>query len=457
MFGKHKSDMGIFREISVLFRSTINLAGHIDTEAAERSIRNNIFFRGPNAWILAIAIIIASVGLNVNAIPVVIGAMLISPLMGPIFGLGLGLGVSDVQLMKASGKNLLVMVIISLTASFLYFVITPLSLTNPTELLARTNPTIYDVLIALFGGFAGILEQSRKEKGTVFAGVAIATALMPPLCTAGFGLASGNIGYFFGALYLFFINCLFIMLATYLSVKYLKFRQTEFVDVASGHKTKRIITLLVLLFIIPSIWSAVTLIKQNRFEESALAFIEHTKSYGKSIIYDYKIDHTDGSKVELFFTGEPLDDNAKQAICNTAARYDIDQSNIVINDHTTTGSTENIKLVTDIYDRMDTEISSRDKEISRLKAELKKQESEQIPYLQLTREIRANNPTISEVHITRGEKIMAEMSDSTAQTTIVMVRTNGMFDHDAHQKLENWLKIRLDEEELTLITQPTNK
>ncbi len=449
--------MGIFREISVLFRSTINLAGHIDTEAAERSIRNNIFFRGPNAWILAIAIIIASVGLNVNAIPVVIGAMLISPLMGPIFGLGLGLGVSDVQLMKASGKNLLVMVIISLTASFLYFVITPLSLTNPTELLARTNPTIYDVLIALFGGFAGILEQSRKEKGTVFAGVAIATALMPPLCTAGFGLASGNIGYFFGALYLFFINCLFIMLATYLSVKYLKFRQTEFVDVATGHKTKRIITLLVLLFIIPSIWSAVTLIKQNRFEESALAFIEHTKSYGKSIIYDYKIDHTDGSKVELFFTGEPLDDNAKQAICNTAARYDIDQSNIVINDHTTTGSTENIKLVTDIYDRMDTEISSRDKEISRLKAELKKQESEQIPYLQLTREIRANNPAISEVHITRGEKIMAEMSDSTAQTTIVMVRTNGMFDHDAHQKLENWLKIRLDEEELTLITQPTNK
>jgi hypothetical protein len=237
------------------------------------------------------------------------------------------------------------------------------------------------------------------------------------------------------------------MLATYLSVKYLKFRQTEFVDVATGHKTKRIITLLVLLFIIPSIWSAVTLIKQNRFEESALAFIEHTKSYGKSIIYDYKIDHTDGSKVELFFTGEPLDDNAKQAICNTAARYDIDQSNIVINDHTTTGSTENIKLVTDIYDRMDTEISSRDKEISRLKAELEKQESEQIPYLQLTREIRANNPTISEVHITRGEKIMAEMSDSTAQTTIVMVRTNGKFDHDAYQKLENWLKIRLDEEE----------
>jgi uncharacterized hydrophobic protein (TIGR00271 family) len=204
--------MGLFQNLVNVFRNTVNLTGYIDTEAAEKSIRNNIYFRGPNAWILAIATIIASVGLNVNSIPVVIGAMLISPLMGPIFGLGLGLGVSDMNMLKLSGKNLLVMVCISLTASFIYFLITPLSLTNPTELLARTNPTIYDVLIALFGGFAGILEQCRKEKGTVFSGVAIATALMPPLCTAGFGLASGNLSYFLGALYLFFINCLFIMI-----------------------------------------------------------------------------------------------------------------------------------------------------------------------------------------------------------------------------------------------------
>ena len=140
--------MGIFQNFKNLFMDTVNLAGYIDTETAEKSIRSNIYFRGPNAWILAIATIIASVGLNVNSIPVVIGAMLISPLMGPIFGLGLGLGVNDMNLMKSSGKNLLVMVSISLAASFLYFLITPLSLSNPTELLARTNPTIYDVLIA---------------------------------------------------------------------------------------------------------------------------------------------------------------------------------------------------------------------------------------------------------------------------------------------------------------------
>ena len=201
--------MAIIKNLVETIKNIANIDAHIDTDAAEHSIRNNIEFKGPNAWILAVAIIIASVGLNVNSIPVIIGAMLISPLMGPIFGLGLGLGVNDMQLIKSSGKNLVIMVCISLVASFIYFLITPLNLTNPTELLARTNPTIYDVLIALFGGFAGIFEQCRKEKGTVFSGVAIATALMPPLCTAGFGLASGNFTWFLGAIYLFCINCIF--------------------------------------------------------------------------------------------------------------------------------------------------------------------------------------------------------------------------------------------------------
>ena len=177
--------MAFFNSIVDNIKSIGNISEHIDTEAAEKAIRSNITFKGPNAWILAFAIIIASVGLNVNSIPVIIGPMLISPLMGPIFGIGLGLGINDFDLLKASLKNLLVMMGISLVASLIYFLITPLSLANPTELLARTNPTIYDVLIALFGGLAGIFEQSRKEKGTVFSGVAIATALMPPLCPAG--------------------------------------------------------------------------------------------------------------------------------------------------------------------------------------------------------------------------------------------------------------------------------
>jgi uncharacterized hydrophobic protein (TIGR00271 family) len=449
--------MGIIKNIGALFHSSVDLEGHIDTEAAERSIRNNIFFRGPNAWILAIAIIIASVGLNVNSIPVVIGAMLISPLMGPIFGLGLGLGISDVQLVKSSGKNLLVMVVISLTASFLYFLITPLSLSNPTELLARTNPTIYDVLIALFGGFAGIFEQCRKEKGTVFAGVAIATALMPPLCTAGFGLAGGNFGYFFGALYLFFINCLFIMLATYISVKYFKFRETEYSDISTGRKTKRMITMLIILFIVPSIWSAVILINQNRFEENAIAFVEHSKSYGKSIIYDYKIDHTDGSTIEISFVGEPLDERTRSDIYSTAARYGISKEKLIINDHTTTENINEMELVKDLYDRMDREISTRDAEIARLRAELESSESDKIPYKQLAQEITSTYPAIQEVHITRGESVHIESIEQTKSSMIVVAYTNEKMSDTECNKLESWLKIRLSEENITLFTIAQNE
>lgn len=442
--------MGLFKDIGTLFKATVNIAGYIDTEAAEKAIRSSIYFRGPNAWILAIATIIASIGLNVNSIPVVIGAMLISPLMGPIFGLGLGLGVNDMTLLKSSGKNLLVMVCISLAASFLYFLITPLNLSNPTELLARTNPTIYDVLIALFGGFAGILEQCRKEKGTVFSGVAIATALMPPLCTAGFGLASGNLGYFLGALYLFFINCLFIMLATYISVKYFRFRQTEYDDQATGRRTKRISSILIILFIVPSIWSAVTLIRQNNFEENAIAFVEQSKTYSRSIIYDYRIDHTEGSVIELFFTGDPLDEKTKETIRKTAGEYGITESQLIINDHTYSNDTNDIELVKGIYDKMDEEIAKRDEEIRRLKEELRTSKGVDIPYSQIVREMKNNYPSIEEVHITHGAGVTAD-SLQLNESMIVLVTSSARLSEEDSTRLNDWLKIRLDSDSAKLI------
>ncbi|MEZ7955201.1 MAG: DUF389 domain-containing protein, partial [Bacteroidales bacterium] len=185
-----------------------NFADQVDITGTIESIKKNIDFKGPNVWILAFAVIVASVGLNVNSTPVIIGAMLISPLMGPIIGTGMAVGINDSLLLKRSLKNLGIMVVISLMASTLFFIISPLSLDEPTELLARTRPTIYDVFIAFFGGLAGIVEGSRKEKGTVIAGVAIATALMPPLCTAGYGIANLNLTYFAGAIYLFSINSL---------------------------------------------------------------------------------------------------------------------------------------------------------------------------------------------------------------------------------------------------------
>lgn len=436
--------MGFFQNFTALIRETLNLNGHIDTAAAERSIRSNIEFKGPNAWILAVAVIIASVGLNVNSIPVVIGAMLISPLMGPIFGLGLGLGVSDIQLMKSSGKNLLVMVSISLAVAFLYFLITPLSLSNPTELLARTSPTFYDVLIALFGGFAGILEQCRKDKGTVFSGVAIATALMPPLCTAGYGLACREFSYFLGALYLFVINCTFIMLATYAGVKYFRFRPTEYQDETIGKRTKRLTSALIIIFIIPSIWSAVLLIQQNNFDVNATTFAEHRSTYGKSILYDYKIDHKENTTLTLFFTGEALSDRDKEELYSVASEYDIEKEQIQIRDYSAQDQSD-MNAFKDIYEKKESIISAKEQEIVLLKNELEKIKNNELEYDKISKEIFSIKSSVHNVSITKGQSFNR---DSTSGNTVIsiVVDSSDSISISELEELKQWLKIRLDTE-----------
>ena len=265
------------------FADIVNIREHVDYHTADNSIRNNIAFKGPNVIILACAIVIASVGLNVNSIPVIIGAMLISPVMGPILGLGLGLGTEDNNLLKDSLKNFAIMVSISILASSLFFFLSPLTLENPSELLARTNPTIYDVLIALFGGFAGILETSRKEKGTVISGVAIATALMPPLCTVGYGISRMNFVYIGGALYLFLINTIFIALATFLAVKFFKFPVIEVTDEKHNRMKKGWYAVLLIVIIVPSIWTAFNVVKENNFKIHAAQLVNKNKNMGKNI------------------------------------------------------------------------------------------------------------------------------------------------------------------------------
>ena len=443
----------LFQRVASLIRETTRLNDYVDTSAAEKSIRNNIYFRGPNAWILAIAIIIASVGLNVNSIPVIIGAMLISPLMGPIFGVGLGLGINDMQLIKSSGKNLLIMVTISLVASFVYFMITPLNLNDPSELLARTNPTIYDVLIALAGGFAGILEQCRKDKGTVFAGVAIATALMPPLCTAGFGLASGNFGYFLGAAYLFVINCIFIMLATYISVKYFGFREVAFADALSQRRTRTFSTILIILFIVPSIWSAVIFIRQNNFEGNANSFAEQCKVYGRTILYDYKIDHSDGSVVSLFFSGDPLTEQSRRDLLAQAAEFGIKEEQVLINEYTTTAQENNIELVKSIYDKMDTEVSRRDAEISTLRQQLAASTKEELPYVQIAREVMGIYPFVNDVVLTSGAIVRAD-SLVAVPTFSVLVRSDSILSSTQLTQLSEWLRVRLATDMEVIVLQP---
>ena len=338
-----------------LFKQYIYLGDYIDTESAAQRIKGGIWFRGPNVWILAFAIVLASVGLNVNSTAVIIGAMLVSPLMGPIIGAGLALGTNDVDLLKSAGKNLLAMVIISLIASTLFFLVSPLSLVNPTELEARTSPTIYDVLIAFFGGMAGILENSRKERGTVLSGVAIATALMPPLCTAGYGLAHLNMHFFLGALYLFVINSVFIALATYFMVKYLGFPTVSGISEELASRRAKVISTILVIILVPSIWSAITLIQSNNFERNVQNFVENNRLVApRTYIYDYRVQ---GRQAHLSLAGEPLDDDIRASIYVKAGRYGIKQRELILMEHSFGLSQQDMDtIIEEIYNNTNNEL-----------------------------------------------------------------------------------------------------
>lgn len=441
--------MSFWNNLKAQISSIASLSEHIDTFQAEKAIRNSIYFRGPNVWILVFSIIIASVGLNVNSIPVIIGAMLISPLLGPIFGIGLGLGINDTGLLKSSLKNILVMMLISLVASFLYFLITPLSLSNPTELLARTNPTIYDVLIALFGGFAGIFELSRKEKGTVFSGVAIATALMPPLCTAGFGLANGNLMYFIGALYLFTINCIFIILATYLTVKYMKFEQYEYKDERTGKRARRLITIVTAIVVVPSIWSAIVMVRENTFNQDVAEFINMNKNLYSGYIMDYKVEHRKGSRVEVYFTGEPLSASEKNNFLESAKEFGLKPEQVIIKEHALVEGTGEAEILKGIYERTDNEITRREAEIKKLEDELKLLHASDIPYSQITREAVNQYPELKSLFVARGAEVRSSDFKESDGLLAVVTTTRPLSD-EQKLRLKNWLRIRLGIENVTL-------
>lgn len=442
--------MGLFQTIIEKIKELATISEYVDTNAADLSIRNNIHFRGPNVWILTFSIVIASVGLNVNSIPVIIGAMLISPLMGPIFGIGLGLGISDTGLMKDSFKNLLVMMAVSLVASTLYFAITPLRLTNPTELLARTTPTIFDVIIALFGGLAGTVEMARKEKGTVFSGVAIATALMPPLCTAGFGLASGNFTYFAGAIYLFFINCIFIIMATYVMVKYLKFENKSFEDIKVAKKTKSFITIFLILFIVPSVITAVVMVKENNFNQEAMAFVEDNKVIDKAYIFDYKLSHHKGSVLEIFLAGDVISDEDRKELIEEAAKYGIKENQLVINEKSTqTDEIDEMAVLREIYEFNSGEISKKDERIEELETQLQNLQQNSVPYVQISKEINMVYPQIKEVFISYGTNVDVTNVDSLMTGYVVLLRTDSLLTDSA--RVADWFKLRLGSENVKLL------
>jgi len=261
-----------------------------DEQLVVEQVSAGVVFRGTNLWILMFAILIASLGLNVNSTAVIIGAMLISPLMGPIIGLGLSVGINDYDLLKRALKNYLIATLISVVTATVYFLISPLSEAR-SELLARTSPTLYDVLIAFCGGAAGVLALTTKSKGQVIPGVAIATALMPPLCTAGYGLATAQWSYFFGAFYLYFINSVFIALSTFFGVKLLRFHTRADESSDRLQYGSRVITIVVVLTLIPAAIMTVNIVRQNIFERNVQSFINRELQQSGTQIIDRGVQH----------------------------------------------------------------------------------------------------------------------------------------------------------------------
>lgn len=294
----------------------------------DKNIRDGIEVRGTNLWVLMLAIFIASIGLDVNSTAVIIGAMLISPLMGPIMGVGYGAAINDYLLIKKALGNLLVSILIALSTSTAYFLVSPLSVVK-SELLARTTPTIWDVLIALFGGLAGIIASTHKEKSNVIPGVAIATALMPPLCTAGYGIANLSIEMFFGAFYLFFINGVFIAFATLLLVGYINPPHKKFVSAELERKVKRYIYAVVLATVLPSIYLAYGLVKSEVFNSKANEFIRHELVFENSFITKQKV-IPNTRVIEVTLVGKKIGDEALSGFSEKLAHYQIPDAKLVI-------------------------------------------------------------------------------------------------------------------------------
>ena len=357
-------------KIKQYLRIILYLENDIDRADATAAIRKNIYFRGPNVIILACAIIIASVGLNVNSIPVIIGAMLISPVMGPIIGFGLGLGTNDMGLMKNALKNFFIMVAISIIVASLYFLVSPLKLNNPTELLARTRPTIYDVLIALFGGVAGMMEHARKDRGTVLSGVAIATALMPPLCTMGYGISRLSLTYILGATYLFFINSFFLALATFLMAKFLGFESAA-ADAYHLRRNRRIVAAVLLVMLVPSIVTAIGTIRDNNFATSAERFVQENKTIGASYIFDHQVNLTGRSQtLDIYMAGEALDYTAKQLLLKNARSYGLHSDQIVFHEEAAVQSINKNEVIRDLNDHYLKKIQELNQTITELQIEL---------------------------------------------------------------------------------------
>lgn len=402
-----------------------------DHDYIHQVIDSGVVFKGTNLWILVFAIVVASVGLNTNSTAVIIGAMLISPLMGPINGIGYSIATYDFLLLKKAIKNFGFAVVASLFASTVYFFISPVS-TAHSELLARTSPNIYDVLIALFGGLAGIVAISSKQKGNVIPGVAIATALMPPLCTAGYGLATKQLNFFFGAFYLFTINTVFIAFASLVVSQALKFPIRTIVNEAKRKKVNQIISTVIFITLLPSIYFGYVLVVNEKFKKQADDFTDAV-SYVDGYYLLKKEVNAEKRSVLLIYSGNTINGITRNHILETAYRYKLQPEAITILDNSNNDASNGM--------------------------------SEQQTISALRKTIELNNTTIDSLIALNqlGKTLLPELtalypnikscthalanSYSTAQSAdkvdLVAIETDKELTNVEQEKIINWLKVRL--------------
>lgn len=423
----------------------INLSrGEQNKTKVLENVTSNISFRGSNLWILACAIVVASVGLNVNSTAVIIGAMLISPLMGPIVGAGFGLGTYDFDLLKRSVKNLAIATIVSLLVSTIYFYISPFKEAQP-ELLSRTSPNIYDILIAFFGGIVGAVAITRVEKGNPIPGVAIATALMPPLCTAGYGLATGSIKFFFGAMYLYSINCIFICISTFLIVKYLAYPTKKQLDEPTQKKVKYYISTLLTLFILPSIYFAYLLFEEKKFEQQIDIFTEKEfTEKGITIVYQKTQFNKNPKIIELAFLSKRFSDNEINDLKNSLKDYDLANTNLIIKQDTT-------DIKSDILNEIKfnkSAISQKDVTILSLKKQI---EANHFDNNKLLAEMKILFPPVENISISN--HIFNEKTDSLKVVPILIYKSKNELEQTEKSKIIRWLKQRLDKKQIEIYRQ----
>ena len=416
----------------------------LDEDKAQRdevvaSISKGVVFRGVNLWVLIFATMIASLGLNVNSAAVIIGAMCISPIMGPIMGIGLSLGINDFELLKKSLRNYALMFVVAIITSTAYFLVSPLS-SNSSELLARTVPTTYDVLIALFGGLAGIVAQTRQDRtSTVIPGVAIATALIPPLCTAGFGLATGQIRFF-------------IALATYAMVRFLKYEKKAFIDKVRERNVKRLMMVITLVTFIPSVVIGFHMVRVSLFEAAADKYVSQVFNFPHTRVIECNkryAPHGHPSQIELLLLGEPLDDGTIENARTQMGSFGLDKVELVVRQANTTDKIDVASLQQSYLELLE----EKNRRIGEMAAQLKRYRVTNVEVDDISREVGAMTTNVRAISLMKG--ITFDVSGAPLDTTLVCVVTPKVAsDSIDRTTLANWLRIRTKVANVKLFVEP---